>query len=339
MSDHVHFWTRHPEAHEPWSPDDAPGLHLTAYGHAFLELFQRLRAAGRPVSIGESIPARATSVVASMEELVAHQPQIPARMRLRLAAALARRALAPRLPGVVVLRVDTYLSVDAPSFTTLEAMPTRASIRLPRQRVLPLLPQRGIVPRDPARGDRLETVAIKAYSYNVPSWADDGFRSALAELGFTLRIDTELDGRWEDFAEVDVVLCTHGAGVDPRSKPPTKLIAAWHGGAIPVCGRYTGYIEAGIDDENMVLASGGDAVALIGALRRLRDDPAVAPRIRAALPAAVDAHSIGAVLDANWGALTSAPALSRTKLLGSLAIAAPAAAISRVRRLLSGRRG
>ncbi|MBM7466738.1 hypothetical protein [Microbacterium esteraromaticum] len=334
MPDHVHFWTRHPEARTAWDPDLEPGLHLTAYGHAFLELFQRMRGAGLPVSIGVDIPAYATAVVASMEELVAHQPQIPARMRLRLGFALLRRALvAPgRMPGMVVLRVDTYLSVRAPSFTTLEAMPTRASVRLSRQRVLPLLPQRGIRPRDAGRGDRLETVAIKAYSYNVPAWADARFRSSLTELGMTLRVDTEHDGRWEDFRDVDVVLCTHGRGVDERSKPPTKLIAAWHGGAIPVCGSYAGYTETGVDGETMVLADGDSADALLVALRRLRDAPELASRIRSALPSAAAAHSAEAVLDTSWLAFTSAPPTPR--LLSALAVTAPAAALSRWRRLM-----
>lgn len=336
MPDHVHFWTRHHEALEEWDPDAQPGLHLTAYGHAFLELFQRMRGTGLPVSIGVSIPAHATSVVVSMEELVAHQPQIPARMRLRLAVALLRRALAApaRMPGVVVLRVDTYLSVHAPSFTTLEAMPTQASVRLERQRVLPLLPQRGLRPREATRGDRLETVAIKAYSYNVPVWADERFRSALEELGMTLRIDTEHDDRWEDFREVDVVLCTHGRGVDERSKPPTKLVAAWHGGAIPVCGRYTGYTETGRDGETMVLADGDGVEALLAALRRLREAPSLASRIRAALPGAAEAHSVSAVVDANWRAFASAPPAGRLRLLGALTAAVPAALLSRVRRLL-----
>ncbi|MEV7618626.1 hypothetical protein AB0N59_00645 [Microbacterium sp. NPDC089321] len=335
MSDHVHFWTRHPEASVAWDPDAEPGLHLTAYGHAFLELFQRMLAAGLPVSIGVSIPAHATAVIASMEELVAHEPQIPARMRLRLGLALLRRALSAsaRMPGMVVLRVDTYLSVHAPSFTTLEAMPTQASVHLGRQRVLPLLPQRGIRPRDASRGDRLETVAIKAYSYNVPAWADARFRDALARLGMTLRIDTEHGAHWEDFRDVDVVLCTHARGVDERSKPPTKLIAAWHGAAIPVCGRYTGYMETGVDGETMMLADADSADALLAALRRLRDDRELASHIRSALPRAAAAHSVDAVLDANWRAFTSAPPTSRLRLLGALAAAAPGATLTRARRL------
>lgn len=74
---------------------------------------------------------------------------------------------------------------------------------------LPIFPHRGLLPRDSGRGDILETVALKAYSYNVPEWLNDSFEREIRDLGYLLRVDTEHDGRWRDFRDVDVVLCTH----------------------------------------------------------------------------------------------------------------------------------
>ncbi len=332
----MHFWTRHREALDPWNPDADPDSHPTAYGHAFLELYQRMRSEGRAVTIGPRPPSRSTAVVASLEELVAHQPQIPARMMLRFAASLLGLH---RRPSVIVLRVDTYLSVRAPSFTTLEAMPTRASIRLPRQRVLPLLPQRGLCPRDAARGTRLENVAIKAYSYNIPAWVDDDFEERLGDLGLTLRIDTEANGRWTDFTNLDAVLCTHAPGVDDRSKPPTKLVAAWAGGVIPVCGPFVGYLENGTDGETMVVADDDGSEGYLRALRALRERADLAEKIRAALPAAAAQYSPAGVVEENWRALVAAPPIERSKAFAALLGAAPVAALSRVRRLLRRRQG
>ncbi|GAA3930787.1 hypothetical protein GCM10022383_06730 [Microbacterium soli] len=327
----MHFWTRHPEAIEPWDPDTEPGLHLTAYGHAFLELFHRMRADGRSVTIGPVIARKTSSVVVSMEELVAHQPQIPARMTLRLGAALLR---ARRRPAVVVLRVDTELSVRAPMFTTLEAMPTRASVHRSRQRVLPLLPQRGLHPRDASRGDSLRVIALKAYSYNVPDWMGPDFIRALNDLGLSLRIDTERDGRWEDFTDVDAVLCTHPARADPLSKPPTKLVAAWRAGAIPVCGPYVGYLETGRDGETMVVASSDSAEDYLDALRTLSRTPQLSERVRSALPAAAAAYAPDRVLRLNWEAFIAAPRLRFLRVIGAVLLAAPGAALSRLRRVL-----
>ncbi|MEJ1090719.1 hypothetical protein [Microbacterium istanbulense] len=330
--DHVHFWTRQAGATDSWDPDADPHRHLTAYGHAFLELFQRMRSEGRRVSIGHRPPTGTTSVVTAMEELIAHQPQIPARNIARLGLALL--PMLGRPPSIVVLRVDTWHNVAAPEFVTLEAMPTRGSQTTPRQRALPLLPQRGLVPRNEARGDRVETVALKAYSYNIPSWIDDDFVRALEGSGMRLRVDTELSGRWADFENVDVVLCTHAEGTDERVKPPTKLVAAWRAGVIPVCGPYLGYREVGEPGENMVVAR-ADAESFLAALRALRDDPALVRRLRQAIPRAAADYAPERVVDANWRAFTEAPAVERWALVRAVARALPIALVGRLRRFLA----
>lgn len=277
----IHFWTNHPEAGEPWNPDEEPLRHADAFGHAFLELYWRMKAEGMPVTIGPAVPRESTALVAILHELIGWHPSAPAQP----VALLAREALRCRpVPRIVVIRVDVPLQVAAPRIASLTIMPTRASVERDDQLALPMLPNRGLVPRDAARADQLRTVAIKAYSYNVPSWVDARFHDALADLGFVLRIDTEQDGRWGDFRDVDVVLCTHDTAnlTDERSKPPTKLVNAWVAGAIPVCGPFTAYRELGENGSDMLVCD-GTAAGYLAALAQLRESPETVAVLRAGI--------------------------------------------------------
>lgn len=323
----VHFWTRAVHALDPWDPDAEPGRHADAFGHTFLELHHRMRARRLPVTIGAEPPSGAVAVVVSFAELSQYLPKPPPILVARLAHAVLGVRPAP---AVVVIRDDVPLHVHAPAFTTLEVMPTVASVRLARQVALPMLSQRGLIPRDPSRGERLEVVAIKAYSYNVPSWVDDGFRTALEDLGWSLRVDTERSGRWHDFADVDVVLCMHPADLDDdRRKPPTKLIAAWSAGVIPICGDYRGYREIGADGETMLAAS-AEPESVIAALARLRDRPELSARIRASLAGAARRFTPDRVVEANWAAMSRAPRASRVTLVAALSRALAVEAAGRV---------
>ncbi|MES2865892.1 glycosyltransferase [Microbacterium profundi] len=242
----------------------------------------------------------------------------------RSVAALATAVLGlRRAPAVIVIRDDVPLFVASPHFTTLEVMPTSASASTPHQSALPLLPQRGVLPRDPARGEGLQSVALKAFSYNVPRWLDDDFVRSVERLGYSLRVDTEESGRWNDFSDVDVVLCTHPDDLDDeRRKPPTKLIAAWSANVIPICGDYIGYREIG-DATTMVIAD-RDADGYLEALRRLRDDPSLVAQVRASMPEAASRFSTDRVIDGYVAAIARAPRAKRhqafTALCGALAV-------------------
>lgn len=317
MTATVHFWTRRAEALLPWDPDADPDRHPNAYGHAFLELFSRMRSAGLPVSIGPDPPRSADVMVVSLEELAEYQPKVPHRMAFRLAQAVSRPR---RAPGVVLLRVDAALTVQAPGVVTLEVMPTRASAQSPRQRWMPLLPQRGLVARQPQRADRIETVALKVFPYNVPSWADSGFESRVGNLGMTLRIDTT-PGEWRDFRDVDVTLCTHGLDSltqadlqDARRKPPTKVINSWIGGAIPVCGDHIGYREITHDGvDALVVTESADGI--VGALQRLRESAEAARRIRQAIHERAEQFSVRRTIEMYWDAFESVPRTTRRVML------------------------
>lgn len=324
---HVHFWTRRPEALVPWNPDVEPERHANGYGHAFLELFCRMRADGRSVSLGPDVDRVSTVVVVSLEEIHEWQDQIPPRMEARLAMSLLRAA---RPPAVILLRVDRPLTVRPPMTTTVEVMPTRASISTDRQVWLPLLPQRGLIPRDPSRQSALHTVALKAYSYNVPEWVDADFRDEVERLDLHLRIDDEIGGRWADFSAVDVVLCTQRADSlgDERRKPPTKLINAWRAGAIPLCGDHVGYRELGEDAETMLVVDDQDPRSVLAALKRLIDDPDLVAHMRRSLPQ--DDYSAAAVMEQYWELFESAAPGHRMTAIRSLLRSLPTAVMIRL---------
>lgn len=333
----LHFWTRAPGAADPWDPDEEPDRHNDAYGHAFLELYHRMRVKGLPVTLGPTAPRGTTAIMVSFAELSQYLPAPPALFVGRLArAVLALR----RRCAVVVIRNDVPFLAKVPGFTTMEIMPTAASVRTAKQRALPLLPQRGIVGRDLARGERLELVAVKAFSYNVPSWLDEEFLRAAERLGYRIRIDDEHSNRWHDFSDVDVVLCTQPEDLeDDRRKPPTKLIAAWTAGVIPVCGDYAGYREIGRDGESMV-AAGRDAEGFLSALRRLREQPGLAEGIRTRLAVEADRFSADRIVQAYWETLAEAPGARRRTVFTAMCRSYAAELAGRTRHFIrSARRG
>ncbi len=104
---------------------------------------------------------------------------------------------------------------------------------------IPHWPQPGILPRDPARGASIRTVAYHGFSNNLdPRFLDVPFQRQLADRGIDWVFDSTRFARqrtagehslaWHDYRETDLVLA-----VRPRSrtlhanKPATKLYNAW----------------------------------------------------------------------------------------------------------------
>jgi hypothetical protein len=139
----------------------------------------------------------------------------------------------------------------------------------PRDTWLPLLPQRGIVPR--RGGPRLRTVGYMGLAENSPKWLLDGtLETQLARVGVGLYVACAPDdpqGRqvnWNDFEHVDVSLCLRADSMRfrPEFKPPTKLINAWVAGCVPLAGPEPGYLAIGTPDDTLFLAeASAEAVA------------------------------------------------------------------------------
>jgi glycosyltransferase involved in cell wall biosynthesis len=333
VTGNIHFWTlRDTSAAATWDPDAEPDLHLSGYGHSFLELYARLRLAGKHVSIGRWPPRGTRVAVANLEELAKWTPSILPRARLGLALAALRTG------SIAVIRNDLPLDIVMPDFVALEFMPTRAAIAdRPRQVSLPLLPQRGLIPRDPTRGDRVEIAALKSYSFNSPSWLlSPELEHQLKDLGVTLRFDSEKDSpnRWHDFADVDVALCLQPrpqGELDPdyRRKPATKLINAWRAGAIPLVSPDAGYLELLDAHGGAIVVNSSDEV--IEALRHLRSDERSARDLRADGRKAAAQFTPERVLDEWSAALLSAPDSSRLAAAAAIYRTAPAVVTERLR--------
>jgi hypothetical protein len=283
-----------------WDPDRDPGRHADAFGHAFLELFVRLHARGRAVTIGPNVTDGATVLVVMLEELATYDGEVHEGTVRRLARAALRH------PSVVVVRADIPLAVSSPSFARCEVMPNRASIVDPRtQRWLPLLPQRGVVPRDPDRAGSIGTLAYKGYGFNVPSeLRERSFLEALAECGVRVALDTE-PSRWPDFRTADVALCLrrfNDRWDDSRHlrKPATKLVNAWVAGAIPLVAPQAAYLELVRPGDDALVVESPDEV--VDAVRRLTVDADLVDRLRAGGAERGQEFTADRVLDA-WEAL------------------------------------
>lgn len=315
----AHFWTlADVRGLEAWDPDLEPDRHLTGYGHGFLELYSRLQHLGKEVSIGPDVPRRCGVVIVSLEELTEWHSGVLSWKAYRLSRAIAGHRL-----GVLSIRTDLPLEVQSPRFATLEVMPTITSVRDETlQKFLPLFPQRGLVPRRIERGQTIETIALKAYSYNVPEWLDKDFVDELASFGCQLRVDTELDrpNRWQDYAEVDVVLCVHPSTLlDTSSKPPTKLINAWSAGTIPLCGPHIGYLEQGTPGEDLLV--GDDPQALLHQIRRLRQHPEIAAEVLSKVDIRRRQLSPEAIASEWWDAIQSTRRSSMGRVFSALFVA------------------
>jgi hypothetical protein len=230
-----------------------------------LKTFLHLRAAGHPVHLVGAAPREGIVV-------------FHAKQRRALARSLAAQGF--RVPRAVLVGVRGDLR--QPLIADFEILQSSRWAG-PRRFAVPHWPQGGLVPRDPARGERIENVAFKGFAANLaapfrsPAWAE-----ALARRGLTWRADsvafaglatdeTALD--WNDYSEVDLVVAVR----PPRrrlwtSKPATKLVNAWRAGVPAVLGPEWAYRELRQGPlDYLEAASAEEALAAIDLLRESPD--------------------------------------------------------------------
>jgi len=141
--------------------------------------------------------------------------------------------------------------------------------RLPGSVFIPLWPQPNIVPRDPARGDRLETVAFFGDPGNLaPELANVGFASDLErETGarFVIRDASQ----WHDFSDVDVALAIRDFSHSQHlHKPATKLYNAWLAGVPVIAGSDSAFAAEGLDGKDFLRAhSSSECIKLVKKLQ------------------------------------------------------------------------
>ncbi len=94
------------------------------------------------------------------------------------------------------------------------------------ERFIPLWPQPGLVPRDAARGARVDCVAYQGRTGTAPAWfTSDAFARQLARRG--VRFEVRESG-WGEYRDVDVALAVRDDVPGMlATKPATKVYNGW----------------------------------------------------------------------------------------------------------------
>jgi hypothetical protein len=252
----VHMWSPRDESEvlSGWQPDVEPTRYADGRGHALLELAARLSARGVVVSIGPTPPFEADVVVVFAKDLAFWHS-----LRWSLTAS--------HLP-VIIIESDWQRRRTLPIDADVLVRSSASDVVRPRDVSVPLLPQRGIVPRHADRFGQVRTLGYQGDPSQAPEFLTDGsFRSTLLRSGIEVRLADR--SSWHDFSGVDVVLCLRRAGLTTDHKPPTKLINAWAAGCIPLIGPERSYAEWATDEVDALAVTDADSV--LDALVRMSD--------------------------------------------------------------------
>jgi hypothetical protein len=319
---------------EGWSPDEEPTRFPTGQGHAVLELAACLRSSqpGFQVHVG-SRAARDADVVVLLLSTLARRTEGRFRTILGTYTSLMQRRLSNH-GALVVIRGDEAVAIRSLVRPQIEIVNDPGCVLSTDQRFVPLLPQRGLRPRDPARSGRIRDVAVKAMSGNLPAaLRTETLDAELAAVG--IRLHRHLAPTdWPTFTAVDAVLCVHPSTslAQPCRKPPTKLVNAWSAGAIPIVVEdlYCTSLDTSGHDSVRVPTLG----ALVPTLSALNDEPATVARIESGVRQRQREYSRGLVL-LQWAALIEEAANIRVRRRWS---EVPAALLRELYRLGLGRK-
>jgi glycosyltransferase involved in cell wall biosynthesis len=189
-----------------------------------LQTWLRLRQAGHPVELAGTVPADGLVV------FHAKQAKEILRQRSRLRDAI-----------LVGVRADNR----EPLIADFEILQNGFFADGRRRFFMPHWPQPGLVPRDSARGERIERIAYKGFAANLhPEFRTAGWNDFLAQEGIEWTVDAvafagrnRLELEWPDFRQVDLVLAVRpDERKMRRSKPATKLVNAWLAGVPALLG-------------------------------------------------------------------------------------------------------
>jgi hypothetical protein len=214
-----------------------------------VQTFQWLHESGLNCQLTNQLPTEGI--------LVAHRKSLP------------RNFVPPPKVLFVCLRADATFHPFAHLHIVLTQ---RAVSRWYPSAYMPHWPQPGLIPRDPARGDRWENAAFFGdHACIAREMQSDQWTSTLRELKLNWQhVPPE---KWHDFSEVDVVVAIRDfvGKHHYANKPATKLFNAWHAGVPAVLGRESAYREQRQNDLDYLEAA--TLADLLAALRCLRDHP------------------------------------------------------------------
>lgn len=227
-----------------------------------LGTYARLRRRGLPVSL--------TDAFQPGELCIAHRDDVARHRR-------------PWDCFVVSVRADR----DRTFHCHMEIVQSPANLEARGCHYLPHWPMPGLLPRDPARGNRLERIGYFGLERNLAArFRSPELLGALADLGVALSIRSDPEG-WHDYSDVDLILAVRdGTPEFLGSKPATKLFNAWIAGCPAIVGREPAYDHHGAAGTDYLRID--TAKDLLRLLQRLRDAPETyrALRERCALRAA-----------------------------------------------------
>lgn len=146
-----------------------------------------------------------------------------------------------------------------------------------RAAFIPLWPETGLIPRDPARGDLFVNVSYFGLPARLaPQLRSVKFATRLREHGFDFRIVSR--DRWNDYSDTDAVLAVRSfARVSWHKFPPSKLYNSWIAGVPGLLGSESAYQAERRNEYDYFEVCSADEV--LETLIRLRDDS----RLRAAV--------------------------------------------------------
>jgi hypothetical protein len=222
-----------------------------------LQTFVRLHAAGAPVRLVDRCPPAGMVVVhaAQFDRLLA---EVGSRRALTLIVAQSDRPPEPRADFSIV---QNALGAGRNAF------------------FIPSWSQPGLVPRDAARGTRVENVAYVGAIGELdpalasPEWAEQlrarGLHWDSRTITFSGNDQIYRELRWNDYATTDVVVALRpAASWNARSKPAAKLQNAWTAGVPAIVSPEAAYRELRRSRlDYLEVRSAEEALAGIEALR------------------------------------------------------------------------
>lgn len=130
------------------------------------------------------------------------------------------------------------------------------------------MPQIGLIPRSPERGEALETVSYFGLEKNLATpFCTNEWKDQLRGLQLSWHLATD-PAAWPDYSKTDAVLAIRDTESVVKSKPAQKLYNAWIAGVIPLMGPEIGFREAGIPGEDFLeVRNAEEAIAALKALK------------------------------------------------------------------------
>jgi hypothetical protein len=195
-----------------------------------------------------------------------------------------------------------------PAFVSqVEIVQNEASVWTSQDLFIPHWPQPGIIPRDPTRGRRIETVVFMGHAFNLAEeFRSDAFAAELAKLG--MRLVTR-DDDWWNYGDADVVLAVRdGTDMYLGVKPASKLVNAWLAGCPAILNPEIGYTELRRGPLDYVVAT--NARHVLDALRTLKSRPELYERMVERGTARVQEFTTERVADL-WEEAINGPILER----------------------------